>query len=60
MAGELAAGRDVTIPGFGKFSPRVRAAREGRSPATGVTIQIAAGTVAKLSPAAGLKKQLNG
>ena len=60
IAGELGAGREVTISGFGKFSPSARSAREGRNPATGETIQIAAGTVAKFSPAAGLKRQLNG
>ena len=56
---ELAAGRDVAIAGFGKFSVRERAAREGRNPATGETIQIAASRAAKFSAAAALKKQLN-
>ncbi len=59
IAGELAAGRDVAIAGFGKFSPSKRSAREGRNPATGETIQISARTAAKFSPAAALKKQLN-
>lgn len=59
IASELAAGRDVSIAGFGKFSPSERSAREGRNPATGETIQIAASTAAKFSPAAGLKKRLN-
>jgi DNA-binding protein HU-beta len=36
-----------------------RAAREGRNPATGAAIQIAASRAAKFSAAAGLKKQLN-
>jgi DNA-binding protein HU-beta len=35
IAGELAAGRDIAIAGFGKFSVTERAAREGRNPATG-------------------------
>jgi DNA-binding protein HU-beta len=60
IAGELAAGRDVAIAGFGKFSVAERAAREGRNPATGETIQIAASRGAKFSAAAGLKQQLNG
>jgi DNA-binding protein HU-beta len=60
IAGELAAGRDVAIAGFGKFSVVERAAREGRNPATGETIQIAASRGAKFSAAAGLKQQLNG
>jgi DNA-binding protein HU-beta len=60
IAGELVAGRDVAIAGFGKFSVGERAAREGRNPGTGETIQIAASRAAKFSPAAGLKQQLNG
>jgi DNA-binding protein HU-beta len=59
IAGELAAGRDVAVAGFGKFSVSERAAREGRNPATGETIQITASRVAKFSAAAALKKQLN-
>ena len=60
IAAELAGGRDVAIAGFGKFSVADRAAREGRNPATGETIQIAASRAAKFSAAAGLKQQLNG
>ena len=59
IAGELTAGRDVAIAGFGKFSVTERAAREGRNPATGETIQIAASRAAKFSAAAALKAQLN-
>ena len=36
-----------------------RGAREGRNPATGETIQIAASKGARFSAASGLKKQLN-
>ncbi|MCA1699338.1 MAG: HU family DNA-binding protein [Actinobacteria bacterium] len=60
IAGELAVGRDVAIAGFGKFSVTERAAREGRNPATGETIQIAASRAAKFSAATALKAQLNG
>jgi DNA-binding protein HU-beta len=59
IAEELAAGGEVSIAGFGKFSVSERAAREGRNPSTGATIQIAASRAAKFSPAAALKKQLN-
>ncbi len=59
ITGELAAGRDVAIAGFGKFSVSDRAAREGRNPATGETIQIAASRAAKFSASAALKAQLN-
>ena len=60
IAGELAAGRDIAIAGFGKFTVAERAAREGRNPATGESIQIAASRAAKFSAAAALKSQLNG
>jgi len=59
ISGELAAGRDVAIAGFGKFTVSDRAAREGRNPATGQTIQIAASRAARFSAASALKKQLN-
>ena len=59
IAGELAAGGDVAIAAFGKFAVAERAAREGRNPATGETIQIAASRGAKFSAAAALKSQLN-
>ena len=39
---ELSAGRKVTLPGFGSFSVRKRAARKGRNPATGKAISIPA------------------
>jgi DNA-binding protein HU-beta len=42
IASELGSGRKVTLPGFGSFSVRKRAAREGRNPATGKTIRIPA------------------
>ena len=35
-------GDKVSIAGFGQFESRYRAARQGRNPATGETIQIAA------------------
>jgi DNA-binding protein HU-beta len=59
IAAELAGGGDVAVAGFGKFSASERSAREGRNPATGETIQIAASTAAKFSAAAGLKRALN-
>lgn len=59
IASELAGGGEVAVAGFGKFAVSKRSAREGRNPATGETIQIAASNAAKFSAAAGLKKQLN-
>jgi DNA-binding protein HU-beta len=59
IAGELANGGEVAVAGFGKFSVSARSAREGRNPATGETIQIAASNAAKFSAASALKKSLN-
>ena len=42
IAVELDAGRKVTIPGFGTFGSKTRAARTGTNPANGNKIQIAA------------------
>ena len=42
IRGALASGEKVTLPGFGTFSVRSRAARQGQNPATGERIDIAA------------------
>ncbi|HEX3510439.1 MAG TPA: HU family DNA-binding protein [Solirubrobacteraceae bacterium] len=60
VSGELASGGEVSLAGFGKFSVSHRAARQGRNPATGETINIAASKAAKFSAASALKKRLNG
>jgi DNA-binding protein HU-beta len=60
ISDELAAGGEVALAGFGKFSVSHRAARQGRNPSTGQTIQIAASKAAKFSAASALKKRLNG
>jgi DNA-binding protein HU-beta len=52
----LTRGSEVTFSGFGKFSVSHRNAREGRNPATGERIHIAASRVPKFSAGAGLKK----
>ncbi len=59
VADELAAGGEVALAGFGKFSVSHRAARQGRNPATGETINIAASKAAKFSAASALKNRLN-
>lgn len=56
---ELARGGEVALAGFGKFSVSHRAARQGRNPATGQTIQIPASKAARFSAASALKKRLN-
>ncbi|HWF34355.1 MAG TPA: HU family DNA-binding protein [Solirubrobacteraceae bacterium] len=52
----LKRGSDVVFSGFGKFSVSSRSAREGRNPATGEKIQIAASKVPKFTAGAALKK----
>jgi DNA-binding protein HU-beta len=54
----LAVGRgdEVSITGFGKFTARELAARKGRNPATGETIEIRASTKVAFSPAKALKR----
>ena len=59
VADELAAGGEVSLAGFGKFSVSQRSARQGRNPATGETIQIGASKSAKFSAAGALKSRLN-
>ena len=58
IAVELDTDRDVSVAGFGKFETRKRKAREGRNPATGATIQIAAKKVVAFKPAKGLKDRV--
>jgi DNA-binding protein HU-beta len=52
----LKRGSEVSFSGFGKFSISQRSAREGRNPATGERIQIAASRVPRFTAGAGLKK----
>lgn len=56
----VARGEEVSLPGFGKFKAADRPAREGRNPATGETIQIAASRKASFAPAKVLKDKLAG
>jgi DNA-binding protein HU-beta len=46
---------EVTLPGLGKLQKKHRAARSGRNPATGETIQIPAKTVLKFRVAKSAK-----
>jgi DNA-binding protein HU-beta len=59
ITSQLASGGEVSVAGFGKFGVSHRAARTGRNPATGATIQIRASKAAKFSAASALKKSLN-
>ena len=49
------AGNEVAITDLGKFGSAQRAAKTGRNPKTGETIQIAARRAPKFSPAKALK-----
>ena len=49
----------VSLVGFGTFTVRDRAARQGRNPQTGATIQIAAAKVPAFKPGKALKDALN-
>ena len=51
----VAAGEKVTLPGFGTFERRERAAREGRNPQTGETLRIAKAKVPAFRPGATFK-----
>ena len=54
-----AAGEEVSLPGFGKFKVKETAAREGRNPSTGETIQIAASRKLGFSAAKAVKDKFN-
>jgi len=58
IAKHLAAGDEVSVGGFGKFSVTQRSARQGRNPQTGETIQIAASKAPKFSAASALKNDV--
>ena len=59
VQGSLKNGNRVSLVGFGSWSVTRRAAREGRNPQTGKTIQIAAKNVAKFKAGAGLSEAVN-
>lgn len=51
----LSRGDAVRLPGLGSFNISERAARTGRNPQTGATLQIAASKGVRFSPASALK-----
>ncbi|MEN8777434.1 MAG: HU family DNA-binding protein [Polaribacter sp.] len=59
VTSSLKKGEKVALVGFGTFSVSNRAARTGRNPQTGKTIQIAAKNVAKFKAGAGLSDAVN-
>lgn len=59
ITGALKSGDSVSLVGFGTFSVKQRAAREGRNPQTGQTIKIAAATVPGFKAGKALKDAVN-
>ncbi len=59
VEGALKTGGKVSLVGFGSWSVSERAAREGRNPQTGATIQIAAKKVVKFKAGTELSDAVN-
>jgi len=59
VEGALKKGKRVSLVGFGSFSVSKRAAREGRNPQTGATIQIKAKNVVKFKAGSDLTDAVN-
>ena len=55
----LEGGENIKIAGFGCFEVKEKAARRGRNPQTGETIEITARRVLTFKPSQVLKKSLN-
>jgi DNA-binding protein HU-beta len=60
IAGAAAKGDEVSIPGFGKFKVKDSPARDGRNPATGAPMKIAASRKLGFTVAKAVKDKLNG
>ncbi len=56
----VAKGEKVTVPGFGTFEARHRAARKGRNPQTGEVIDIDASDAPAFKPATAFKRAVSG
>lgn len=56
--GALKSGDRVALVGFGSFSTAERAARTGRNPQTGASIEISARNVVKFKPGAELNEAI--
>lgn len=59
IASALSDGEQVSVVGFGTFSVKHRAARSGRNPRTGETIQIAASNVPGFKAGKALRDAVN-
>ncbi len=52
-------GQEVSLHGFGSFTRKDRAARQGRNPQTGETVQIAASSTLGFKPHKAVKDRLS-
>jgi DNA-binding protein HU-beta len=59
VTGALKDGESVSLVGFGTFAVKARAARAGRNPQTGATIQIAAANIPSFKAGKALKDAVN-
>ena len=59
ISGALQGGSQVSLVGFGTFTVKQRAARQGRNPRTGETIQIKASKVPGFKAGKALKDAVN-
>lgn len=59
IASALKAGQEVSLVGFGSFYVGERAARSGRNPQTGASIEIAAAKLPKFRAGKGLRDAIN-
>ncbi len=59
VSSELKKGEKIQLVGFGTFEVSERAAREGRNPATGETMAIAAAKAPKFKAGKALKDMIN-
>ncbi|MCU7905450.1 MAG: HU family DNA-binding protein [Candidatus Thiodiazotropha sp. (ex Epidulcina cf. delphinae)] len=59
VTGAMQAGDTLSLVGFGTFSVKERAAREGRNPQTGETIKIKASKIPSFKAGKALKDAIN-
>jgi DNA-binding protein HU-beta len=60
IADAASKGEEISLNGFGKFKVKDVPAREGRNPATGEAMKIAASRKLSFAPAKAVKDKLNG
>jgi DNA-binding protein HU-beta len=60
LISQASSGAEIALPGFGKFKVKETPEREGRNPASGEKIKIAASKKLAFAPAKAVKDSLNG